>query len=350
MAPEASRACTTFVLRDSRQLLVGHNLDWHWERGLLIVNPRAVAKSALVEKTPARWTSQYASVTFNQFGQERPFGGMNEAGLVVEQMTYGGTLYPAPDDRPAVDLLQWAQYQLDCCRTVAEVIATDRVIRIERPTHPGRIHYLVCDAEGDCAVIEFLAGRMACYRGDELPYAALSNDTYTNSAAFVRAQGLPGPAESTPSEINPLTRFRWAAGRSAAFRSRDPEQDVDYAFRTLRQVAQGRGTVWSIVYEPRKLKIHFFTQGRPQRQTLEFVRRELARRRTVQFADLQSPTTNPGGVTWEDLTEARHRAYLEAFLGMDELKRRFADLTPIIEPTLRTIRGFTGPPDPETGR
>lgn len=90
----------------------------------MIVNPRGVAKTAFVDKgeEPACWTSKYASVTFNQFGQEKPFGGMNEAGLVVEQMMLGETEYPAPDGRPVIELLQWIQYQLDCCRSTAEVI------------------------------------------------------------------------------------------------------------------------------------------------------------------------------------------------------------------------------------
>jgi penicillin V acylase-like amidase (Ntn superfamily) len=42
---------------------------------------------------PAKWVSRYGSVTFNQYGCENPTGGMNEAGLVVEQMWLDESAY-----------------------------------------------------------------------------------------------------------------------------------------------------------------------------------------------------------------------------------------------------------------
>jgi len=54
-------------------------------------------------------------------------------GLVVENMWLDETEYAEPDSRPAVNLLQWIQYQLDNCKTVAEVISNDTKIRIESP-------------------------------------------------------------------------------------------------------------------------------------------------------------------------------------------------------------------------
>ena len=181
--------CTTFVLQGGGRIYFGRNLDWDWENGLVIVNPRNVNKTAFVAPghSPAKWKSKYGSVTFNQFGQDKPFGGMNEVGLVVEQMMLFESQYPPADSRPEIDMLQWIQYQLDNCRTVADVIATDAKIRLEQPTVPARIHYLVCDARGDCATVEFLDGKMVCHQGQNLPYRVLANDTYEQSVAFVRA-------------------------------------------------------------------------------------------------------------------------------------------------------------------
>src|SRR5579883_894965 len=81
-------SCTTFVLQGDGRIYFGRNLDWHWESGLVFVNQRHVGKMAVVAPghVPARWVSKYGSVTFNQFGMELPMGGMNEAGLVVENM------------------------------------------------------------------------------------------------------------------------------------------------------------------------------------------------------------------------------------------------------------------------
>jgi len=123
IAPSA-RPCTAF-LQDGA-LLAGKNLDWILDEGLLIVNKKGVSKRAMVldptEKT-AQWVSRYGSVTFNQYGREMPMGGMNEAGLVVESLWLDNTRNPQPDERPG--LISWPQYQLDNCRTVAEVVATD---------------------------------------------------------------------------------------------------------------------------------------------------------------------------------------------------------------------------------
>ena len=124
--------CTTFVLEGGGKIYFGRNLDWDWESGMVVVNPRGVQKTALVMPghAPAKWKSKYGSVTFNQFGDEVPFGGMNEAGLVVDNMWLDETQYPTADSRPEINMLQWVQYQLDTCRTVAEVLANDSKIRL----------------------------------------------------------------------------------------------------------------------------------------------------------------------------------------------------------------------------
>ena len=82
--------------------MVGSNLDWIVGDGLVIVNKRNVSKTAQLppeggEGQPASWTSKFGSVTFNLAGLERPFGGMNEAGLVVASMMLETTEYPEPD-------------------------------------------------------------------------------------------------------------------------------------------------------------------------------------------------------------------------------------------------------------
>ena len=92
LTPQSSHSCTTFCLDKGDQLVFGKNQD-SIDNGLMIVNKRGVLKTAMVNdkepgvSQPVSWTSQYGSVTFNRFGRELPFGGMNEAGLVVEQMT-----------------------------------------------------------------------------------------------------------------------------------------------------------------------------------------------------------------------------------------------------------------------
>ena len=95
--------CTAFL---QEGLLMGRNLDWNNDQGLLLVNKKGVSKRAMVldptEKT-AQWVSQYGSLTFNQYGRELPTGGMNEAGLVVETLWLDATRHPQPDERAGLD-------------------------------------------------------------------------------------------------------------------------------------------------------------------------------------------------------------------------------------------------------
>ena len=107
--------CTTFVINKDNQIVFGRNFDWMAGNGMIMINQRNVAKAAFIfpPEKPARWVSKYGSVTFNQVGREMPYGGMNETGLVVENMYLRTSIYPPVDERPAVSEVQWIQYMLD---------------------------------------------------------------------------------------------------------------------------------------------------------------------------------------------------------------------------------------------
>ena len=335
--------CTTFVLKGPGHIYFGRNLDWSWEDGLVVVNPPGIQKAALVlpGHPRAKWTSKYGSVTFNQIGQEKPFGGMNEAGLVVEQMMLTESQYPAADSRPGIDMLQWIQYQLDTCSTVSEVVANDGKIRIEQPMVPARIHYLVCDAAGDCASIEFLGGKMVCHRGQALPYCALANSTYEESATYARTNPMPAGSSEPLGDPQSLPRFACVANRAAEFRPHTTEKDVAYAFETLEQVRQGKSTVWQIVYDISGRRVHFRTASNPRQRMLELKSLDFAHARSAQFADIRADPSAAGTLELAPLTEAVHRKYLETFYAQPSLKQAMGDFTPMIEPYVLALRSYT---------
>lgn len=70
------------------------------------------------------------------------------------------TFYPLLDNRPAVNELQWVQFQLDNCSTIDEVIKSDKFIRISKINQD--LHFLICDKSGNTAVIEFSECRCGC--------------------------------------------------------------------------------------------------------------------------------------------------------------------------------------------
>ncbi|MCP4231671.1 MAG: linear amide C-N hydrolase [bacterium] len=257
LLPHGLYACTTFCLDNGDDAPVfGRNYDWMVGDGLVMVNKSGVDKIAAFVEAPAVWTSEYGSVTFNQYGRELPCGGMNEAGLVVEVMWLSETVYPPPDERSAISELQWVQYQLDNYSTVTEVLASDEKIRIDEGSKP--LHFLVCDASGDCAAIEFLGGEMVAHFGDDLPYSALANSTYDDSIAY--AEGYLVGCGELPVGDGSLERFTRACDLSTRFNGDTPVPAVDYSFTILDNVAQKDGsTVWSIVYDYDDSHIYFKT-------------------------------------------------------------------------------------------
>ena len=98
-------ACTTFCLRGSGEVLFGRNYDFTIGDALIFVNKRGLSKTATDgdDRNPAKWIAKYGSVTFNQFGRENPTGGMNEMGLVAEQI--GST---KPSIRKMTRVRHWA--------------------------------------------------------------------------------------------------------------------------------------------------------------------------------------------------------------------------------------------------
>ncbi len=256
-------ACTTLCVRHGGRIVFGKNYDWNIGDGLLIVNKRGVEKVS-ASAVPARWTSRFGSVTFNQYGRENPMGGMNEAGLVVELMWAEGSRYPRADARPAVDCLTWIQYQLDTAATVGEVIASDAKIRIDPDSVP--LHFLVTDRTGNVATIEFIGGKLVAHTGDSLPVAALANDLYGGSLNYLNK--LDDAGQPVTLNYTSLNRFSHAARRAREYDAGKHGDPVPYVFETLAQVAQRQHTQWSIVYEIDRGHIHFRTQQDPQSKSL----------------------------------------------------------------------------------
>jgi hypothetical integral membrane protein (TIGR02206 family) len=260
--PQAGQPCSTFCLDHNGQPVFGRNYDWMVEDALVIVNKRHVSKVAATGAHPASWTSKYGSLTFNQYGHEFTHGGINEAGLVVENMWLDATEYPAPDARPTLDNLQWAQYQLDNFSTVAEVIASDSQIRIT--PNGAKIHYLICDSTGACASIEFLEGKMVVHTGETMPFNVLTNNTYAESVEFLKQhEGFGGTLPIADTNAS-LDRFARVANLLKHYDPSDSGSAIEYAFGILTNVAQGDRTKWSIVYDIPKRRIYFRTLTNPQ--------------------------------------------------------------------------------------
>jgi penicillin V acylase-like amidase (Ntn superfamily) len=259
----AAEACTTFCARG----LFGRNYDFEIGYGMVVNNKRDVHKSSEAAK-PAVWTSRFGSITFNQFGRDNPTGGMNEKGLVVELMWLDGSEYPEADTRGEVGGLEWIQYQLDTAATVGEVLASESKVRISRRSAP--LHYLVADAAGEVAAIEFLKGRMVVHRGASV----LANDQYETSRRLLKSGASGGD------------RFvRASRGLAGA-------TTIDAAFALLDDVAQSH-TQWSIVYDIRNAAIHWRTAANRERRSVKFAAFDFRCSTPVLISDVDANTFTP---------------------------------------------------------
>lgn len=301
--------CSTFFIHHNGQMVFGRNYDWVAGTGLLCTNHRGLVKTGFAienENTAITWTSKYGSLTFNQYGKEFPTGGMNEKGLVVELMWLDGTEYPKKDSRPAVNVLQWIQYQLDNAATVDEVIASDKVLRINRTGTP--LHYLVADAHGRAATIEFLNGKMVVHTGSSLPMPVLTNSVYAESVKHAKAALA---RNDTGNGNNSMGRFVKACDMVRRYQGGKVNATlVDHSFNILDAVSQGDYTKWSIVYDITNRKIFFRTNAVKEVRSVSFSAFGFSCKDKALAFDINKPSKGDISKLFKELTSEQNRSTL----------------------------------------
>ncbi|HUI94049.1 MAG TPA: linear amide C-N hydrolase [Chitinivibrionales bacterium] len=304
-------ACTVFCIQKGDQPVVGRNYDWGFNECIVFINKSGLSKTAFAyygeaPDNPAQWLSRYGSATFCQYGRENGFAGMNEAGLVVNGLYLSEAQYPAPDARKSVSMDQWIQYQLDNFSTVDEVVASDKTIRIRQPSGDySRVHFFVTDKSGATAVIEHLNGVMVCHTGAGLPYAALTNDTYDNSLAYL-SKGLTDTA-STGS----LDRF---------FRAATLSKNYDTAVATgtygeyiLSRTEQG-STQYSVIFDPKGLYVVFKSQSNQQFRYFNLASFDMSCRTPVKMLNVEAVASGDATAGFTDYsTQANETLILDAW-------------------------------------
>lgn len=286
-------------------MIFGRNYDWITDAGMVCTNLKGLSKTSLKTENgeTISWVSQFGSITFNQYGKEFPTGGMNEKGLVVELMWLDETIYPRADNRPAIGVLQWIQYQLDNCATIDEVIATDKKLRIS-PTGTTPLHYLVADANGNAATIEFLNGKMVVHKGSSLSLPVLTNSIYDESVRSYK--------NSSTSGNNSLERFGKACTMIQQLNTGNNKKPViDYAFDILGEVSQGDFTKWSIVYDITNKTIQFKTNRFQQVKNLNFAAFDFNCNATAKVWDMNQAGNGNINRLFENFTSAMNRKIVE---------------------------------------
>ena len=307
--PGDALGCNAVILVDHNRAAFGRNLDVSFKDGWWVTHQRGQKRTSYVPRDvsekPLRWESRHGSLTINAYHTDIPIGGMNEKGLVVEHLAIRSA-YPGRDARPVVTPHQWIQYQLDMFSTVDEVVGSETELRIT-PWVFGFMHYLVCDADGNSAIIEYLPdGQGGCvrkvYAGVDIAphFNALGNSPYRSHTEFMkRFTGFGGrlavPTDRQALRKNTKRSFAWSAERLRQFYAGEhPDaRPVDYVFETIARY-RWDSTAISIVYEPVP-------------RTVRFVTARNDRRRTISLADIDFSADAPRlALFWDDGTEARN--------------------------------------------
>ena len=255
----STQACTTVQLPSSPGHVVAKSYDWHQGHGSVLINLRGIEKTSLTLKPfdrTAQWTSAYGSLTFNQYGREFPLGGINEKGLVVEVMVLPSTKHRSGILEPTVNELQWMQLQLDQYATVAEVVAHVDDVRISAIKE--NLHYMVCDAAGECATIEFIGGTTTVHHGAIQPPTLTNSEYEVSTGHLMKFVGFGGP-DATPTDDSSLSRFVRASTMAKLFDPAGIVGEVEAAFGILDSVGGTSDTKFHLVYEPKSAKANFRT-------------------------------------------------------------------------------------------
>lgn len=290
-------ACSTFFVgTSSSNAILGRNTDDGngGTPGILVVNKRGVSKKAIPwavwgpasgDTKPAEWVSRFGSVTFTAMGRELPDGGMNEAGLVIEEMSLGGTSYPQHPDSSSIVHMQWIQYQLDNHSSVDEAIANLNTLSIKG----WKWHFLLGDNRGQCAAVDFIDGEILIARGDTRSGCVLTNDQHKKSVAHLETFTGFGGTAAIPSDLSSLSRFVRASAALDTIRTSEAAGHIAEGFSMLERVAAPGGVTFrSIIYDFSDMRIYFRSFNSPSIKSLSLAKLDFSPESPVLAIDIDS--------------------------------------------------------------
>jgi len=258
------KACSTYMLREDNTFLIGHNLDMPYEiPGMIVVNKRSVFKTNIswyeisTSRKPTSptisWVSKYGSITFNPLGREFPDGGINEAGLYIQEMTLTETKFPEDNKLPRMFMMQLMQFQLDNYKTVTQVLDNLPKIILDGWSW----HFFVADRKGNCACIEFIDGKDIIYTGTTMPIPVVCNRIYPHELQLLKQYNGFGGQQKVDLKNKQTPRFVHAAYLIMNF-IETSKTAVSYGFEILESMDRG-STQWSYIIDVTNQKVHFRT-------------------------------------------------------------------------------------------
>ncbi|GGK82060.1 hypothetical protein Ppa06_47870 [Planomonospora parontospora subsp. parontospora] len=241
--------CSLFSAHgDPAAPVFGRNFDYDHQPALLLFTtpPDGHASVSMVDvsylglKSEADFTTAAGRSALLQ-APLLPFDGMNSKGLVVGMATVPSWRPGSDPARRTVGSVRIMRLVLDGAATVDEALAVFGRHNID-PSDSPPLHYMVADAAGRSAVVEFVDGEMVVHRGRG-PWQAMVNFAVTGSTEQSRQADH---------------RYRTA---TAALEAAGGGLSADRAMDLLARLRQGH-TQWSIVYGGKSGEVRLATGRR----------------------------------------------------------------------------------------
>ena len=231
---------------------------------------------------PLKWTSKYASVTFNlsiaktQLPKDGEYGagvdGINQAGFKVGTYFLASSVFPETAVRTTVDIGSLTQYLLDNCKSVDEALADlssgqYRITSTPTGVVEIKLHLFLHDVHGVSAIVEFIDGKIKVSYNPVIP--VLTNNTYDQSIEYLKQYSGFGGDLAIPGSVDSLDRFvRGVYYWKNLQMPKNSIQAVNYGFATIQILAESPGflhgcTLWTIVTDLDNKKISFRTLNNP---------------------------------------------------------------------------------------
>ena len=269
--------CTRVVYSGSNGMVAtGRSMDWKTDmHSNLWVFPRGMKRNGETGENSLEWTSRYGSVVTSAF-EIASTDGMNEKGLVANLLWLPETEYPVRDkNKPGLAITAWEQYMLDNFATVEEAVAyidedTFQVVSDMMPdgSRLATLHLSISDATGDCAIFEYIGGKLTVYHSKE--YKVMTNSpTYNKQLALSEYWKSIGGLSFLPGTNRAADRFARASFYINALPETDDERiAVASVFSVVRNASVPYGistpespeistTQWRTVSESKNLRYFF---------------------------------------------------------------------------------------------
>ena len=197
-SPPAEACTRVLYTAPDGTVITGRGMDWAEDMQTnLWVLPRGMKRDGATGANAPRWVSRFGSVVATGYDLGTS-DGMNEKGLVANQLYLAESDYGKPDGRPALSISVWAQYVLDNFATVAEAVdalakETFQVVTDNLPNgQKAQLHLSLSDATGDSAILEYIGGKLVIHHGKQ--FVVMTNSPVYDQQLALNAywQGIGG--------------------------------------------------------------------------------------------------------------------------------------------------------------